>query len=88
MKSIWDLLSSLTAIGVQGKVGGAFGSYGWSGEAVRMIDERLKGLKFDVPVDGLRVKLVPTDDELDSCRELGNKLASYLMLTPEQRATA
>jgi len=88
VKSIWDLLSSLTAIGVQGKVGAAFGSYGWSGEAVRMIEERLKGLKFDVPVDGLRLKLVPTDDELEQCRELGRKIAAYLILPLEQRLAA
>lgn len=88
VKSIWDLLSSMTAIGVQGKIGAAFGSYGWSGEAVRMIEERLKGLKFDVPVEGLRLKLVPTEPELEQCRELGAKLARYLMLSPEQRYAA
>jgi flavorubredoxin len=88
VKPIWELLSSLTAIGVQGKVGAAFGSYGWSGEAVRMMDERLNGLKFDVPVTGLRVKLVPTDDELAGCRDFGAKLADYLNLSPAQRASA
>jgi flavorubredoxin len=88
VKPIWDLLSSMTSIGVANKVGAAFGSYGWSGEAVRMIEERLKGLKFDVPVDGLRVKLVPTEEELAACRELGAKLAHYLTLPLEQRLAA
>ena len=88
VKPIWDLLSSLTSIGVANKVGAAFGSFGWSGEAVRMIEERLKGLKFDVPVEGLRVKLVPTEPELMACRELGSKLAHYLTLPLEQRLAA
>jgi flavorubredoxin len=36
VKPVWDLLSSFAGIHVKGKVAGAFGSYGWSGEAVRM----------------------------------------------------
>jgi len=37
-----------------------------------------RGLKLRVPVKGLRVKLIPTEDELDSCRELGRELARHL----------
>ena len=88
VRPIWELLSSLTTVALQGKVGAAFGSYGWSGEAVRMIDERLKGLKLDVPVDGLRVKLAATDEELSRCRSFGEQLGTYLALSPEQRAAA
>ena len=83
VRPIWDLLSSFTSISVQGKLGAAFGSYGWSGEAVRMIEDRLRGIKFDVPVDGLRVKLVPTDDELGRCHEFGRQLATRLVTPPD-----
>ncbi|WP_242445802.1 hypothetical protein [Chromatium okenii] len=38
VKPIWDLLSSLAVIDLKGKLGAAFGSYGWTGEAVRMIE--------------------------------------------------
>ena len=78
VKPIWDLLSSLTVIDVKGKIGAAFGSYGWSGEAVRMIEDRLRGLKLRVPVQGLRVKLIPTLEEIESCRKFGQKLAEEL----------
>ncbi len=78
VKPVWDLLSSLTAIGVTGKLGAAFGSYGWSGEAVEMIEHRLRGLKFRVPVSGLKVKLAPTDAELTQCRDFGRQLAETL----------
>ncbi|MBL8492152.1 MAG: FprA family A-type flavoprotein, partial [Rhodocyclaceae bacterium] len=61
-KPIWDLLSSLSAVNVQRKLGAAFGSYGWSGEAVDLIEHRLRGLKFRVPCDGLKLKLTPTAD--------------------------
>ena len=78
VKPIWDVLSSLTTVNVKGKLGAAFGSYGWSGEAVRLIEDRLRGLKLRVPIEGLRIKLVPDDQELAQCRELGEQLACHL----------
>ena len=78
VKPVWDVLSSLTTVNVKGKLGAAFGSYGWSGEAVRLIEDRLRGLKLRVPFEGLRIKLVPAADELAQCRALGEQLARHL----------
>ncbi len=77
-KPIWDLLSSLVMIDTQGKLGAAFGSYGWSGEAVDMLESRLRGLKFKVPVPGVRVKLIPTEEELHKCHDFGVQLGKVL----------
>ncbi|MBI4996982.1 MAG: FprA family A-type flavoprotein [Rhodocyclales bacterium] len=85
VKPVWDLLSSLTAVNVRGKVGAAFGSYGWSGEAVPMVEDRLRGLKLRVPVKGVRARLIPTADELADCHSLGRALA--LHLTGRQEST-
>ncbi|EXJ15770.1 FprA family A-type flavoprotein [Imhoffiella purpurea] len=79
VKPIWDLLSSLAVVDLKGKLGAAFGSYGWTGEAVRMIEDRMRGLKMRVPVAGLRIKLIPTDEELEECREFGRALASAIV---------
>jgi flavorubredoxin len=78
VKPVWDLLSSLAVIKVRDKLGAAFGSYGWSGEAVNMIEDRLRGLKLRVPVKGVRARLIPTEEELDQCRSLGEQLARHL----------
>lgn len=78
VKPIWDLLSSLAVIKVGDKLGASFGSYGWSGEAVAMIEDRLRGLKLRVPVSGIKVKLIPTDAELALCRDYGRELALHL----------
>ncbi len=78
VKPVWDVLSSLTTVNVKGKLGAAFGSYGWSGEAVRLIEDRLRGLKLRVPVEGLRIKLVPDLGELAQCHSLGEQLARHL----------
>lgn len=79
VKPVWDLLSSLATIDVKGKRAAAFGSYGWSGEAVGLIEERLRGLKMQLPVPGLRIKLIPSDEELAACRDLGRQLAASLV---------
>jgi flavorubredoxin len=78
VKPVWDLLSSLATIKLRGKVGAAFGSYGWSGEAVGMMEDRLKSLKFKVPEPGVRFTLVPTAEELKSCQEFGVRIAESL----------
>jgi len=79
VKPVWDLLSSLAVVNLKGKIGGAFGSYGWSGEAVRMIEDRMRGLKMQIPHAGLRVKLIPTDEELSACRTFGRQIAEVLV---------
>jgi flavorubredoxin len=84
VKPVWDLLSSLAVIKVRDKLGAAFGSYGWSGEAVSMIEDRLRGLKLRVPVKGVRARLIPTDSELSNCHELGRHLAQHLTGTNEK----
>ncbi len=88
VKPIWDLLSSLAVVDLRGKIGAAFGSYGWSGEAVPMVEDRLRGLKMRVPVSGLRVKLIPTDDELTESREFGRRLAEAMVGTRPVRPRA
>lgn len=78
VKPVWDLLSDLATIKLRGKVGAAFGSYGWSGEAVGMIEDRLKSLKFRIPEPGVKFTLVPTAEELKSCRDFGARIAGSL----------
>jgi flavorubredoxin len=78
VKPVWDVLASLISIETRGKLGGAFGSYGWSGEAVPMIEDRLRGLKMRVPEKGPRIKFHPTEDELSQCQAYGRSLAESL----------
>ncbi|MGB0747260.1 MAG: FprA family A-type flavoprotein [Magnetospiraceae bacterium] len=85
-KPVWDLLSSLGMIKTQGKLGAAFGSYGWTGEAVDMIEARLRGLKMRVPVSGMRLKLAPSQAELGECERFGRAVAEHLcgLLKPRE----
>ncbi|OQW74482.1 MAG: MBL fold metallo-hydrolase [Proteobacteria bacterium ST_bin11] len=85
VKPIWDLLSSLAVVNLKNKLGGVFGSYGWTGEGVRLVEDRLRGLKLRVPIQGLRVKLIPTDDEIHECKAFGLELAQELTGARESR---
>ncbi len=69
-------IDSLSKANVKGKVGGAFGSYGWSGEAPGMIADKMReiGMKVIDPV--LRVQYAPVEKDLEECRRLGKDLAN------------
>lgn len=78
VKPVWDLLSLVSPILNRGKIGGAFGSFGWSGEAVGMINERLKGLKFKVVEPGVKINFVPSEEEKACAAEFADKIISAL----------
>lgn len=58
----------------QNKIGAAFGSFGWSGEAVKLLNEAMTAMKFDIVDDGLKVKYVPEETDFAQCVELGRKV--------------
>lgn len=59
---------------LKGKVGVAFGSFGWSAEVVGLITGRLKGYGMEM-MEGLLLKETPDEAGLEKCRELGRKIA-------------
>lgn len=67
-------------ISLKDKVGGAFGSYGWSGEAPKFILEIMKN-KFEMLVveQPLLAQYAPDEKTLDKCRELGKQVSETLM---------
>ncbi|HRR29187.1 MAG TPA: flavodoxin domain-containing protein, partial [Victivallales bacterium] len=73
-----DLIFYLKGLRPKNKIGAAFGSYGWSGEATRQLDSFLKEMKFEIVSEPISVKYVPTRDELNKCFELGKKIAEKL----------
>ncbi len=69
---IYNLLAVINPIRNKGKLAGAFGSYGWSGEAVKIIQENLKNLKFKIyDEEGLRVNFVPYEKSDEKAIEYG-----------------
>lgn len=71
LKPIWDLTTSIFPVLHGGKIASAFGSYGWSGEAVPHMIERLKQLRMKVYGNGLRVRFKPSEAQLADAYEFG-----------------
>lgn len=66
-----DFLSYMRGLKPAGKVAAAFGSYGWSGEAVKMMNEIVQELDVVLCHPGVKVQYVPAHAQLKECVELG-----------------
>lgn len=67
-------------IDLKDRIGAAFGSYGWSGEAPRLVLEIMKN-KFEMNVieAPLLIKYAPDQAGLEKCRQFGKKIAEKFM---------
>ncbi|NWF86991.1 FprA family A-type flavoprotein [Candidatus Bathyarchaeota archaeon] len=79
MKNLFEEAAAKN-VNLKGKIGAAFGSYGWSGEAPRLILEIMKN-KFEMQVvePPLLIKYTPDQTALEKCREFGRHIAERLM---------
>jgi flavorubredoxin/flavin reductase (DIM6/NTAB) family NADH-FMN oxidoreductase RutF len=76
------VLSSAT----NNKLAGVFGSYGWSGEAVDLIESKLKDAGYRFGFDTIRVKFKPNEVTLQTCEEAGTDFAQTLKRSKKVRA--
>jgi flavorubredoxin len=72
---VYKLFAVVNPIRDRGKLAAAFGSYGWSGEGVKIIEENLKVLKLNIAVDGLAVKFYPGQDKSSKFIQFGQQFA-------------
>ncbi len=75
---VWMLLAGVDAINCAKKPCLVFGSYGWSGEGVPNVKQRLESLKMKVFGDGYRVTFVPNNEDLENAKQLGADFAATL----------
>lgn len=73
-----DVLTYLKGLRPSNLIGASFGSYGWSGEAVKQLNEYLSAMQIVLVNDGLRIKHVPTQDDLNQCYDFGKEIAEKL----------
>lgn len=78
MNATGGLLEMLRGLGFKNKKAAAFGSYGWSGESVAIIEGKLKDAKIEVVQEGIRVLWNPDQEALEKCREFGKNFAMKL----------
>ncbi len=78
-KPMWDTLAYLSTVKLKNNLAAVFGSYGWSGEACSMAEERLKGLGFNIPAPAVRTQFTPTSEVLEQCEALGREIAAEVL---------
>lgn len=60
------------------KLTGVFGSFGWSGEAIDLLESKFKDGGYRFGFDTIRVKFKPTETVLKTCEEAGTDFAQSL----------
>jgi len=76
--SLMDTITYVKGLKPVNKIAAAFGSYGWSGEAVKYINQEFEAMKFEIVDPGIRVQYVPTPDDLQKCFQLGAKVGQLV----------
>ena len=66
---------------------GVFGSYGWSGEAVDILEGKLKDAGYTLAFESIRIKFTPTEATLQVCEETGIDFAQALKVAKKVRTT-
>ncbi|HPW72498.1 MAG: FprA family A-type flavoprotein [Methanothrix sp.] len=78
IKSIDPLLKEMAKLDLKGKVGVAFGSYGWSGESIPTLIAHMKSFGMNVVEPGTAAIQVPSKDDIEKCFHLGRTIATGL----------
>jgi len=76
--TVADVLCYLEGLNRKNLLGAAFGSYGWSGEAVGKLEEWLQRMGVRLAAEGAKIQYVPDDEALAQCRALGETVARKL----------
>jgi flavorubredoxin len=84
MPGMADMICYMKGLRPGNRVGAAFGSYGWSGEAVKLMTQALEEMKATVVGQGMRVKFAPTREDLAACVEFGREIGRAVKGTTGQ----
>jgi len=81
---IYRIFAVISPLRDKGKLAGGFGSYGWSGEGMKIIRTNLENLKLRYTETDVFVKFSPNEDDLDRAETYGRKFAESLLLMESQ----
>jgi len=79
LPTIMPILEDLRGLKFKNKIGAAFGSFGWSGEGVRLIEEHFEKCRIPLAAPHALAKWQPTPEDLEKCREMGRTVAKAVI---------
>lgn len=75
LHSIAGTLEMIKGLKFKNKKAAAFGSYGWSGESVKLINKELEASGFELINEGIRIQWKPTEENIQECIDFGREIA-------------
>lgn len=75
LPSMASFIETLKGLRPKGKLACAFGSHGWGGGAVKVIEKAMEQAGMENILPGLIVKYRPDEKEIEACRQLGGQFA-------------
>ncbi len=78
---VYKLFSLINPIRDKGKPAAVFGSYGWSGEAVKLIEDHLKNMKLNIFMEGIAEKFYPNDGKGERLKDFGKAFGEKMKET-------
>lgn len=82
---IQSALGIILANAAKTQLAGVFGSFGWSGEAVDLLENKFRNAGYKFGFESIRVKFTPTDAVLKTCEEAGTDFAQTLKKAQRDR---
>jgi flavorubredoxin len=76
---VYTLFAAVSPLRDKGKLAGCFGSYGWSGEVVKILEGNFFGLKFELFPGNIFIKFTPTEEDLQNCINYGEAFAQKML---------
>jgi NADH oxidase (H2O-forming) len=76
---ILQFIAGLVVLNVRGKPASAFGSYGWSGEAIATIRDILASMRMKVAPEPVKVRMAPSEGDLRACEDFGRAFAGIVL---------
>ena len=76
---VYKLFSLISPLRDKGKPAAVFGSYGWSGEAVKLIEDHLKNLKLNVLIEGVAEKFYPNNGKAERLTLFGKSFGEKIL---------
>lgn len=78
LPTLGAFLTYIKGLRPKNRLGFAFGSYGWSGQAAGQIEEVMKELKWELPKEILRINYIPEPEDLENIKIIGKELGDIL----------
>ncbi len=79
LPTMGSFITYMKGLRPQNKIGFAFGSYGWGGQAVGQLEKTFDELKWEQPIKSVNIEYVPDTDDLSDAFDIGKQLGKHLL---------